>query len=280
MADDSSQSPAIARKASAPKLASQGSAPGLKGAAKLKLAGKLVAAANQIADTAHAIQCTAHGPGLTGYIAQQIPVTFTIQAAGDGGAPATKGGHDFRVTVRGLDRVEPTMTDKGDGTYVVRLTYPMSGKYEVRVTLERSQIKGSPFEVTVRAAGRPAAPPQPSFGSRAAGRDVLEWAEPEHTGGCPLLSYSVWKLPKTNWQPGSGSSTSIFRPPSESGAPPPRHAPRPLAPRTEASGRPAAPARALRPRPSRQLVRAAQSTSCSRRSTARRCGRAGASCRP
>ena len=217
---------ALAKKASAPSLAKEPSQPSLgRRHLSLRGAGKLVAAANQMADQIEALHCTAQGPGLTGYIAQQIPTTFTITAGGPGDVPATKGGHDFRVTVRGLNRVEPTMTDKGNGTYIVRLTYPMSGKYEVRITLERVQIKGSPFEVVCRAAGRPAPPPPPSFGSKAGGRDCIEWGEPEHTGGCPLISYSVWKLPKTNWQPGSqhfnpstgGSSASIFRQPSESG---------------------------------------------------------------
>ena len=174
--------------------------------AKLSLrnAGKLVQVSNQLSHAIDAAHCTAQGPGLTGYIAQQLPTSFTIQAAGEGGAPATKGGQDFRIIVRGLNRVDPELVDKGDGTYVVKLAYPMSGKYEVRISLERSQIQGSPFEVTVRAAGRPAVPPQPYFGQPGAGRgDVLEWAEPEHTGGLPLASYSVWRLPQTRGRAGS-----------------------------------------------------------------------------
>ena len=118
--------------------------------AKLSLrnAGKLVQVSNQLSHAIDAAHCTAQGPGLTGYIAQQLPTSFTIQAAGEGGVPATKGGQDFRIIVRGLNRVDPELVDKGDGTYVVKLAYPMSGKYEVRISLERSQIQGSPFEVT------------------------------------------------------------------------------------------------------------------------------------
>ena len=178
--------------------------------AKLSLrnAGKLVQVSNQLSHDIEAAHCTAQGPGLTGYIAQQLPTGFKIQAAGktrDGSiVPATKGGQDFRITVRGLNRVDPALVDKGDGTYLVKLAYPMSGKYEVRISLERSQIHGSPFEVIVRAAGRPAVPPQPYFGPPGAGRrDVLEWDEPEHTGGLPLASYSVWRLPQTRGRTGS-----------------------------------------------------------------------------
>ena len=168
----------------------------------LRSAGKLAQVSNQLAHDIEAVHCTAQGQGLTGYIAQQIPTSFTIQAAGKGGVPATKGGQDFRITVRGLNRVDPELIDKGNGTYLVKLTYPMSGKYEVKISLERAQIHGSPFEVTVQAAGRPAVPPQPYFGTRGAG-DVLEWAEPEHTGGLPLSSYSVWRLPQTRGRTGS-----------------------------------------------------------------------------
>ena len=168
----------------------------------LRSAGKLAQLSNQLAHDIEAVHCTAQGQGLTGYIAQQIPTSFTIQAAGKGGVPATKGGQDFRITVRGLNRVDPELIDKGNGTYLVKLTYPMSGKYEVKISLERAQIHGSPFEVTVQAAGRPAVPPQPHFGNPGAG-DVLEWAEPEHTGGLPLSSYSVWRLPQTRGRTGS-----------------------------------------------------------------------------
>ena len=174
--------------------------------AKLSLrnAGKLVQVSNQLSHEIEAAHCTAQGPGLTGYIAQQLPTRFTIQAAGKGGVPATTGGQDFRITVRGLNRVDPELVDKGNGKYLVKLAYPMSGKYEVRISLERAQIQGSPFEVTVRAAGRPAVPPQPYFGPPGAGRgDVLEWDEPEHTGGLPLASYSVWRLPQTRGRMGS-----------------------------------------------------------------------------
>ena len=81
-------------------------------------------------------ECVASGPGLTGsFLAQQVPTSFTIIAASRGGARLTKGGADFKVAVRGQGRAEPTIRDKGDGTYLVELVYPMSGKYEVPIPL-------------------------------------------------------------------------------------------------------------------------------------------------
>ena len=131
---------------------------------KLRGAVKAVQVGVHLASSPLASQCTAAGPGLTGnYLAQQVPTSFFITACGQGGALVTKGGADFKIAVRGPGRVEPELTDKGNGTYAVVLTYPMSGKYQVRITLERSAISNSPFDVTVQAAGKPAPPPAPRF---------------------------------------------------------------------------------------------------------------------
>ena len=111
----------------------------------LKAAAKTVHLMNKLADNAAAGHCTASGPGLTGaYLAQQVETSFTIYAfsvdANGTKVPATIGDREFRVTVRGPDRVEPIIKDKNDGTYEAKLTYGMSGRYEVRISLERSAI--------------------------------------------------------------------------------------------------------------------------------------------
>ena len=194
----------------------------------LKMAGKAVAIANALAENAVAAHCRAEGPGLTGsYLAQQIETSFTISAFAEGEngkkTPALIGLREFKVSVRGPGEVYAFVKDKGDGRYVVTLTYPMSGRYEVRISLERTPISGSPFHVTVRAAGKPAACPPPRFCAGATS-NAIEWDEPEHTGGMPLVNYTVYRLPKTLWEPvpsdvpdeRAKSMKSIFRPPAES----------------------------------------------------------------
>ena len=109
-------------------------------------------------------ECTAEGPGLTGkWTAQQVRSSFTITARGSGGQLVGVGGETFRVKVRGQGSVEPEVKDRKDGTYQVELTYPMSGKYTVLISLDRNKtpISGSPFTVTVQSARRPPAPAAP-----------------------------------------------------------------------------------------------------------------------
>ena len=52
-------------------------------------------------DAVEGKECTAEGDGLTGFTAQQVPTSFTIVAAGSGGARLTTGGGSFKVSVRG-----------------------------------------------------------------------------------------------------------------------------------------------------------------------------------
>ena len=141
-------------------------------------------------------ECTANGPGLTGlWTAQQVRSSFTITARGGGGQPVGLGGETFRVKVRGQGSVEPDVKDRKDGTYQVELTFPISGKYEVLISLDRTKtpIQGSPFAVTVQSARRPPAPTPPRFGAVTAdGVLQLEWEPPEHTGGMPLTGYTVF----------------------------------------------------------------------------------------
>jgi hypothetical protein len=140
-------------------------------------------------------ECTAEGPGLTGkWTAQQVRSSFTITARAAGGQPVGLGGETFRVKVRGQGSVDPEVKDREDGTYQVELTYPISGKYEVLISLDRNKtpISGSPFTVNVQSARRPPAPAPPRLGALTAdGVPTLEWEPPEHTGGMPLTGYTV-----------------------------------------------------------------------------------------
>lgn len=179
--------------------------------------------------------CTADGDGLTGFTAQQVrhlsvgdlpdlhrpPATsaraqcaggqppvcclqvrtsFTIYAADASGARLRSGGATFKVVVRGQAPVKETITDQRDGTYLVQLTYPQSGKYEVAISHNFNPIQGSPFSVQVQAARRPAPPPPPRLGVLPVGAAAgsaprsLEWDPPAHNGGMPIEAYRIWSL--------------------------------------------------------------------------------------
>ena len=167
-------------------------------------------------------ECTAEGPGLTGkWTAQQVRSSFTITARGSGGQLVGVGGETFRVKVRGQGSVEPEVKDRKDGTYQVELTYPISGKYEVLISLDRNKtpIIGSPFTVTVQSARRPPAPAAPRFGALTAdGVPTLEWEPPEHTGGMPLTGYTVVSAQGTSVLEQLGPEVLSFPLPAAGGA--------------------------------------------------------------
>jgi hypothetical protein len=102
--------------------------------------------------------------------------------------------------VRGQAAVKETITDRRDGSYLVQLTYPQSGKFEVAISHSHNPIQGSPFTVQVQSARRPPPPPPPRLGvfpaDTAAGSALrsLEWDPPAHNGGMPIEAYRIWSL--------------------------------------------------------------------------------------
>ena len=80
-------------------------------------------------------ECNAAGPGLDGeHLVQRLETSFTITASESARLMYLgKASFPFRVTVRGPGRVDPVISDNSDGTHTVRLIYPMSGKYQVRI---------------------------------------------------------------------------------------------------------------------------------------------------
>ena len=129
-----------------------------------------------------------------------MKTNFTIYAADATGAQLSSGGTTFKVAVRGQATVKESIKDQGDGTYLVELTYPQSGKYEVSISHNFQPIKGSPFTVNVQAARRPPPPPPPRLALPATGdagvsaQRLLEWDTPVHNGGMPIIAYKLWEL--------------------------------------------------------------------------------------
>ena len=81
------------------------------------------------------------------------PVQFCIQAHDQFGNKVVKPGDDFQLKIAEVNegiRVRATVTDNGDGTYLVEWTGMLRGEYDVHVCLKEDPIKGSPWKVVVR----------------------------------------------------------------------------------------------------------------------------------
>jgi hypothetical protein len=107
-------------------------------------------------------RCTAHGCGLSGGAVVGQRTTFTVFARGSKGDAAHTGGDEFIVAVSQVDfggsAVRCSVSDSGNGTYVVAYTPPRTGNLLITVTLAETQralggeIEGSPFGVWVEPA--------------------------------------------------------------------------------------------------------------------------------
>eukprot|EP00462_Mataza_sp_D1_P012321 CAMPEP_0175150936 /NCGR_PEP_ID=MMETSP0087-20121206/18181_1 /TAXON_ID=136419 /ORGANISM="Unknown Unknown, Strain D1" /LENGTH=574 /DNA_ID=CAMNT_0016437005 /DNA_START=30 /DNA_END=1754 /DNA_ORIENTATION=+ len=100
--------------------------------------------------SASAATTTAAGSGLEMACPGQ-EATFTITAHDSEGAPLSRGGHIFVVSLQEEKgtAVHVKLEDKGDGTYVATYTLPAGAKGDcsLSVLLRGSHIQGSPFRV-------------------------------------------------------------------------------------------------------------------------------------
>jgi len=104
-----------------------------------------------IADAApSAVDSTANVPA-TGTVDQQIDVT--IQIKDQFGSNWTQGGDTVVAAITGANEDTPSVTDNLDGTYSYSYTPTAAGTDSHAITLNTVAISGSPFEVTVSAAG-------------------------------------------------------------------------------------------------------------------------------
>ena len=74
---------------------------------------------------------------------------FTIQARTANGELHDAGGDGFFVAIRGTARVRARVSDMDDGTYHVSWKPPLSGKYNIAISLFGVPLNGSPFAVSV-----------------------------------------------------------------------------------------------------------------------------------
>ena len=102
-------------------------------------------------------KCIISGPGVTYGLVNQA-ASFTLQARDTYGNLTSNGGEKFEVTVswpdsisqkdrdKGAEKDPPaTITDRGDGSYLVSHCMTRKGRYDVKVELDGEPLGGSPF---------------------------------------------------------------------------------------------------------------------------------------
>jgi adhesin/invasin len=105
------------------------------------------------AGPADANHTTANVPKEVGlFNPNENPVHITVTTADALGNPVGHGGSQVTITVRrdNDDVAAPVVTDVGDGTYTATWSPQSTGNhYKVSITLNGTEIKGSPFDVKV-----------------------------------------------------------------------------------------------------------------------------------
>lgn len=75
-------------------------------------------------------------------------ISFIVQGKDKNGEKRTTGGDDVTVQISGPNgsKVQSTVKDIGDGTYLCNYPYPSSGgRYKISVLVDGNEIKNSPF---------------------------------------------------------------------------------------------------------------------------------------
>ncbi|KAJ1623846.1 immunoglobulin E-set [Pavlovales sp. CCMP2436] len=131
----------------------------------------------------------AEGAGLQ-HAYQRIPASFTLTAFDSNGGRVRTGGEALRAKMRGPAPGMAAVEDGSDGTYTVGFTAPVSGQYTLLVSVGHVPVAGSPFQIKVRPAGRPARP-EPVRLELAAGDDDLVRAPYGMLWRCELCQADV-----------------------------------------------------------------------------------------
>jgi hypothetical protein len=80
------------------------------------------------------------------------PVVFSIVARDAIGNARVEGGDKFAVRVTGTATLDAAVSDSGNGTYEASFVAPVTGSYDVAVTLAGTHVLGSPFRCGVTGA--------------------------------------------------------------------------------------------------------------------------------
>lgn len=99
------------------------------------------------------INSTAKGPGLVNGVPVGEKTSFTITAKDSDGNIRPGGMDNFVIEITDADfeKISPSITDNGDGTYLVEYTPKIEGKHKISISIEGRQIEGAPYIVTATA---------------------------------------------------------------------------------------------------------------------------------
>ena len=98
----------------------------------------------RVAGKAHAKSCKVTGVERKASLA--LPShDFTIESFDKKGVKRRVGGDSFIVSIRGTNKVRARVTDRQNGTYIVKWKPATSGTYHILVTLDGKQLSGSPW---------------------------------------------------------------------------------------------------------------------------------------
>ena len=103
------------------------------------------------------LQCTATGSGLSGGL-PNVKASFFIQSKDRFGNNRNIGGDLFRVYLRNISNtlehpIPGKISDNNNGSYSVYYIVEKNGVYELYITLNKLNISGSPFRVTIGTTG-------------------------------------------------------------------------------------------------------------------------------
>ncbi len=151
------------------------------------------------------------------------PTDIVVQARDANGNPLTTGGEAVRITVAGANTAGPIVAaDQNNGTYRASYTPTAAGNDEVTITMNGTQISGSPFTSTVGPAALDAANSTATVPAGTAGsattivvqaRDA--YGNPLTTGGATVrvtVSGANSAGPLTAAYSGSGTYTTSYTP--------------------------------------------------------------------
>ena len=99
-------------------------------------------------ETALAEHCVIEGDNLE-YACTHQPATFTVRAMDWVHRQCPAGGDAVEVRLRGPVNMVAEVSDRNDGSYLVSFNPTISGAYTVHVTVNRTPVRGSPFNLVV-----------------------------------------------------------------------------------------------------------------------------------
>ena len=88
-----------------------------------------------------------HTHGTVGKEEQQHGCHLKLQARDEMGNPCVEGGAKVSCSCLGVDTIEASITDNGDGTYALVWRSQQSGTFNVQIWIDKEQVASSPCAI-------------------------------------------------------------------------------------------------------------------------------------